>query len=320
MSVFKPVPSRRLTPTLCVLAMLCATTHARAPIRSEKAKELKAWVNARSICVFPFAAKELPPTSDAFASAMAQGYRNAIKLPQDNQIVVASGGQYPSVDSLRINVCDGVVRHPQQGGRKPSDKQKRIIGVDAARFELIGNSLSVGDATMNISLTATDARLMFTRDKEGKPLLMLGSARDAAFTAEMSHKDVERFLLAAARKGGKKYGLMVDKTRLKMTVENGRLIRVNLKLFARFAFIPAGLDFLARLDIDDDLNGRVSELSCNGDDVLGPLITGLIRPFLARYNDTTRPLMNFPLTDIRLRDIQITSDENIRVAAAFGSR
>ena len=192
--------------------------------------------------------------------------------------------------------------------------------LDAGKVELLGQRMSVDGATVNLDISATDAKLMFTRDKEGKSLLMLGGAKSGRMSCEMTLDDVERLLLAAARKGGRPYGLRVDRTRLKMNVEDGRTVRVDLKLFTRFGFTPAGLRFRARLDIDDNLQGRLSELKCSGDDVLGPLISGLIQPFLARYNGKTRPLMNFPKTDMRLQGVEIVADERVRLTADFGSQ
>jgi hypothetical protein len=305
--------------SLLVLALAAPEVSARPKrARFKRPKEQKAWIDGKGMCVFPFAADKLPDNSDDFAAAMERGYRRALKLPADGQVVVAEGGTYPLVDSLRIDVCDAVI-DPQKEKRKPSDRQLAIHGLDAAKFELLGHGMSVENTTLDLNLTATDARLLFTRDTDGKALLVLGGARAGRMSAEMSFADVERLLLAAARKGGRIYGLAVDRTRLKMHVEGGRTVRVDLKLFTRVGFVPAGLRFRARLDIDDQLNGHLTELSCTGDEVLGPLISGLIQPFLTKYNGTTRPLMNFPRTDLRLRGVEIVADERIRVAADFGS-
>ena len=48
-------------------------------------------------------------------------------------------------------------------------------------------------------------------------------------------------------------------------------------------------------------------------------MSGLIRPFLAKHNGETRPLMNFPATDMRLRGIDIAADRSLRVKADFGN-
>jgi hypothetical protein len=290
----------------------------RPAARFRPPPEEKAWINGKGMCVFPFADDRLPDTADDFAAAMERGYRKALKLPDDAKVVTTAGGTYPIVESLRIDVCDAVVKDPENK-RKPSDRQLAIHGLDAARFEFVGRGMTVERSTMNLAMSATDARLLFTRDKDGKPLLVLGSAKQGHVSAEMSLDDVEALLLAAARKGSRAYGLSVERTRLKMTVEDNRTVRVDLKLFTRVGFVPAGLRFRARLDINDDLTAKLSGLSCSGDDVLGPLIGGLVHPFLARYNGTTRPLMNFPQTEMRLRGVQITADDTIRVAADFGN-
>jgi hypothetical protein len=286
----------------------------------KRPEEPKAWI--KGTCVFPFAADRVPDTADDFAAAMARGYRRALELPDDSApVVVASGGRFPFVDSLTIDVCDAVVPDPDKK-RKPSDRELKLHGVDAARLELLGKHMTVADAkdaSVDLSLTATDARLLFTRDPDGKPLLMLGGAKHGRMSVETTFHDVEQLLLAAARKGGRKYGLSVDAARLRMTVEGARSVRAHLKLSTRVGFIPAGLHFRARLDIDDDLNGKLSGLSCTGDEVLGPLIGGLVQPFFDKYNGTTRPLMNFPTTDMRLRAFEITAADTIRFVADFGN-
>lgn len=307
-----------------VVMMLCLAILYGGPLiakphdRFTPPKEEKAWINGKGMCVFPFAANRLPDTAGDFAAAMERGYRRALKLPGNAPVVVAAGGAYPLIDTLRIDVCDAVVIAPEKK-RKPSDRELAIHGLDAAHFEVLGRGMSVEHATLDLNMTATDARLLFTRDREGKPLLVLGGAKAGRMSAEMSFADVERLLLAAAKKGARPYGLAVDRARLTMAVEDGRSVRVHLKLFTRLGFIPAGLHFRARLDIDDNLNGRLSGLSCTGDDVLGPLIGGLVQPFLERYNGTTRPLMNFPATDMCLRGVHIDADQTIRVAADFGN-
>jgi hypothetical protein len=320
-----PILSFRRNALAIIVVALGVVAHAAdvsarpaKPAKPKPPAEEKAWIDGKGLCLFPFAADRLPDNSGDFAAAMELGYRKALKLPDDANIVVAEGGTYPNVDSLKIDVCDAVIP-PDKKSRKPSERQVVTHALDAGKVELLGQRMSVDGATVNLDITATDAKLLFTRDKSGKALLMLGGAKAGRMRCEMTLDDVEQLLLAAARKGGRPYGLRVERTRLKMNVEDGRIVRVDLKLFTRFGFTPAGLRFRARLDIDDHLQGRLSELSCSGDDVLGPLISGLIQPFLAKYNGKTRPLMNFPKTDMRLQGVEIVADERVRLTADFGS-
>lgn len=318
------VSGRHVALVAALGALLLLTSRAQAAAakpraKVEKPKEQKAWINGKGMCVFPFAAEDLPDNADDFAAAMSRGYRKAIKLPDDSSVVTAEGGVYPKVDSLKIDVCDAVI-DPERKSRKPSDRKPTAPALDAAHFEMLGHRMSIERATVNMDLIATDARLLLAQDDKGKPLLVLGGAKNGRISMEVTLDDVERLLLVAARKGGRSYGLAVDRARLNMTVdETGHIINVDLKLSTRFGVIPAGLRFRARLDIDDNLNGKVSELTVNGDDVLGPLMSGLIRPFLAKHNGEIRPLMNFPATDMRLRGIDIAADRSLRVKADFGN-
>lgn len=313
--------------TLCGGGSLAMTPRAgeaaraprRRPRRFRRPRERKAWVDGKGMCVFPFAADRRPGTADAFADAMARGYRRSLKLPADAKIVETTGGDtYPLVDAIRVDFCDAVVDTGKEG-RKPSEKYLTVHALDAGRLEVLGHRVAVEDARVNIQMTADDARLVFARDEQGRPLLVLHDAKDGRMTLEVTLADVEKLLLAAARKGARHYGLSVNGTRLKLAVEDGRTVRVDLKLFTRVGIAPAGLRFRARLDIDERLDGTLSRLSCTGDQILGPLISGLIAPFLNKYNGVTRPLMNFPATEMRLRDIRITADRAVRVTADFGS-
>jgi hypothetical protein len=304
---------------MSVPSALAAKPTVKPPAKPDKPNEQKAWINGKGMCVFPFAAERLPDNADDFAAAMSRGYRKALKLPDDSSVVIAEGGVYPKVDSLKIDVCNAII-DPEREARKPSDRKPTSPALDAAHFEMLGHRMSVERATVNMDLVATDARLLLARDKKGKPLLVLGGARKGRMSMEVTLDDVERLLLVAARKGGRAYGLAVDRARLDMTVdETAHVVRIDLTLSTRFGFVPAGLRFRARLDIDDNMNGKLSELAVSGDDVLGPLMSGLIRPFLAKYNGTTRPLMNFPATEMRLRGIEIAADHSIRVKADFGN-
>ena len=96
-----------------------------------------------------------------------------------------------------------------------------------------------------------------------------------------------------------------------------RSLLFDLHLSTIVGFIPAGMRFTARMDIDDRMNGTISNLDCQGDEALGPLIVGLIRPTLNRYNNTTRPLISFPSGHIHLTDVQFQAGEHVEMTAKF---
>jgi hypothetical protein len=67
------------------------------------------------------------------------------------------------------------------------------------------------------------------------------------------------------------------------------------------------------------MNAKLSGLNCDGDEVLGPLIVGLLRPGLTKFEGKSRPLLSFPSPTMHLRTVQIKVDDSVHLKAAFGS-
>ena len=80
------------------------------------------------------------------------------------------------------------------------------------------------------------------------------------------------------------------------------------------------MSFSAHVKVDDAMDAQLSNLKCDGDQVLGPIIVGLLRPFLAKYEGKTRPLIGFPTPNIRLRDVSVTADNSVHLNTTFSSK
>jgi hypothetical protein len=68
------------------------------------------------------------------------------------------------------------------------------------------------------------------------------------------------------------------------------------------------------------MNAQLTDLKCDGDQVLGPIIVGLLRPFLSKYNGKTRPLIAFATPTLHLRDVSITADNAVHLTASFDGK
>ena len=284
------------------------------------------WIRSGELGIFRFDADALPQTPDGFADALVSGCRWAVKLDEaaDADVVRVEPGEYPqALESLRINLSDGKFR-TRRPGLNASRRHPPAGTIEVGRFELLGHRMRAYGAQLNFDVTARDVRLEHRRTRMGTRLLVMADAREGGVTFEMGLRDVERYLAAKARVAAAELGLDVRRAKLKLTVERGddggQAVRLHLRLQTRFLGVPAGLHFRARLHIDPDLNGTLSGLSCTGDDVLGPLLGGLIHPHLRKGEGKTRPLIGFPNARIRLRSLSIESDESIRVRATFGAR
>jgi hypothetical protein len=218
-----------------------------------------------------------------------------------------------SIDLTDVRVdADG-----NQRRLKPLRASQGSVTVD--RLELVANPLMVEKARVLLNLTATDAKLDVRRDKQGRSMLTLTDAKDGTFTLEVPRKDVDWLLLHGARGLAGKFGVLVDRTKLKLDVEDNRTIRLDLKIDTRVALLPAGFRFKARVDIDDQLNGKMTHLSCEGDQLLGPIISSIVNPMLEKYEGRTRPLVGFEWGELKLRDVKIDTSDAFRFEASFGS-
>ena len=73
-----------------------------------------------------------------------------------------------------------------------------------------------------------------------------------------------------------------------------------------------------KLDIDEELNATISNLSAKGEGAIGNLVSGIVQSKLKQYEGRSVPLMTFSLGDVALRDLKIAVKNNVEVTARFG--
>jgi hypothetical protein len=309
-------------PLLFFLATGCACKPKPRP-KPKPVAEQKAWLDAKDVCVFRYGEPRLPKNATEFDHALSKGWERSFVLPDWESTVQVEGGErYPRLRALRIDLTGAAVDPESKAARlRPTDRRLSGSAVHASEFELVSHPLRSGRAKVDLDVRARDVRLDFGKDKEDRPLLLMTDAKDGRLEITVAHGDVERILLEAAREKGSKFGLEVRNLKLTLTTEPGeRTVRVGVRLLSLVGgLVPAGLTFAARLDIDPNLNGTLSGLTCSGDHVLGPLISGLIGPGLKKHEGATRPLVKFPLGTMRLRDARITAGAAVKLTATFGS-
>ena len=313
--------ARRGVRVALVLALSAATVGLlNGAARKPRAKRDDPWFNGRNAFTFPVAdGVPWPDTPDALAAAMARGYgRTAVLLPDGAAPVSVRGTTLRDVHALRVDLSNASV-DPDRKAAKVGRKAKAERSLHVRRLEFLAHSFTVRGAAMNLAMTALDCRLDLKRDKAGKPVLALGDLLDGRLEFSMPVRDIEMLLVESARADGGALGFRVEDVDLDLESVGPRTARGRMHVKTKLAFIGAGLHFTGRIDIDDDMNARVSDLACWGDDVLGPVVTGLIRPGLAKYNGKTRPIVRFGSDDVRLRDVALAADDDhVRVTASFG--
>jgi hypothetical protein len=286
-------------------------------VRKDKAGK-SAWFSAKGLMAFPLAKGEYPRTTEELVESMTRGWdRTPVALAPGRQTITAVGTP-PVVRSLTVDLSDASI-NPKVKSAAVSRKAPTERTMTVKQLAVRARSVHVADdATLNMMMTADDARLDLKHDKAGDPLLTLTEMRTGTFEFSTKITDIEAILLAAAKADAGKVGLNVQSVDLDLVAEDDRTIKGALKVRTKFAFIGAGLMFTARVQIDDDMNAKLTDLKCWGDDVLGPVIIGIMRPALDKHNNREKLILSFPDPSMRLRDVRVTVDDAIHVKAEVG--
>jgi len=292
----------------------CPDRHNRAQVvRGKPALELKKAIS------FPLDTAGLPQNRETLIDSIRAGLSGRLVLPEDRDVVIAEGGNYPMLKRLVVDLTGAQIN---TGTKVPKLKPKGPIqsGVFAQEFEFKAQPVNIDGAKIDLNIVAQQVQLGLQRDSDNRPILIVAAAREGHVDCETTNQDLSAIFKASANERGKKFFLTVQKAKIQLLSDNAHNLKADLKLASRLAVVPISLHFTARVDVDGAGNARLSNLTCDGDDVAGTLITGFIRPALNDYNNKTMPLIAFPTDKIRLHDVRVQVEgDAIRIAAAFGS-
>ena len=301
-----------------MLLVVCSGCASKPKVR--RPKPAKPWIGVRSLIIFPMAPAPAHAEPQAVADAMTAGWKKRLlSVPEGAELVRVKGPRRgDAIEEMFIDLTNVRVEADSKKKKlKPRGVPLRTLKVE--NFEFVAQPLLVERSRFLINMTATGATLDVRRDKRGRSMVTLTNARDGALTLEVPKKDIDTLMLDVGRKMAGPYGVSIDRTKLNLNVV-GRTIKADLKVDTRLGFLPAGLRFKARVDIDDQLNGRITRLSCSGDQLLGPIISSIINPALQKYEGKVKPLVGFEIGEMALKDMELASGDSFKIDVKFGTR
>jgi hypothetical protein len=279
----------------------------------------KAWFDAKGAFVFPLGAGALPITRDELTASFTQGWKAHLRIPETSEVVQTSGGRFPAIGNLNIHLTGASSDINRDRTKNPPLKPSgKVEGrVTVRHFDLDARPMLTDKAKLNIHVAATDARLDIEHDEKGRPMAMLGDAKTAMFQFAATRSDLEHILTIDLDEAARKYGVSVKKVSLQLDAVNDRSIDVDVHISTTVAFIPAGMRFRAHVDIDGEMYAKLSKLQCDGDEALGFLIVGLIKPGLAKYEGKSRLVFAFPTGQLKLKDVKVQGGDDVTISAEF---
>jgi hypothetical protein len=231
--------------------------------------------------------------------------------------VVVRDHSYPHLAAINISLDGARLRADPTRRSVRSGETSPALEVD--RLVLSASPLSLGPAAIDLALSARDVQLGQAKDSNGEILLSIESAANGHAAISATPAGLEALITKLAQDQGNKHGITIDQVQLKLRQESEHSLAAEVRLRARRLFLSTSLKVTGQLDLDDQLNLKISGLKCTGDGGIATLACGILKPHLEKIDGREFPLMSLPLGEIRLRAVRLAAGEKISVTAEFGT-
>jgi hypothetical protein len=265
--------------------------------------------------MFPLKSATLPSTADALERLLNESLRQLFLVTSDP--VSIRDTSYPHLAKLSVSLDGAQLRG--QPPSMPSLSSKPISALRIDSFNIDASALSIGPAAIDLSLSASGVNLHQAKDSEGNVLLLLHNAADGRIEISASRSDLEALIAEAAKTEAGKHGVTIDGVQLMLRSRSPRSLAAEVRLRAKKLFLSVSIRITGQLDLDEELNARISGLDCTGEGVIASVACGVLKPHLQKIDGREFPLMSLPLGEIRLRDVQLAVGDKLSVTAEFGS-
>ena len=200
---------------------------------------------------------------------------------------------YPHLGAISISL-DGA-RLRADPTRPPVISGKTSPALEIDQLTLSASPLALGSAEVTLSLSAREVLLGQGKDSNDQIVLFLESATDGNIEISATQTDLEALIAKLAQNQASKQGITIDGVQLKLRQESAHSLAAEVHLRARKLFLSASIRVTGQLDLDDQLNLKISGLNCTGDGGMATLACGILTPYLQKIDGREFPLMSLPL-------------------------
>ncbi|HEV3409274.1 MAG TPA: hypothetical protein VG095_03210 [Chthoniobacterales bacterium] len=265
--------------------------------------------------MFPLLTKTFPANARELERLLSESLARVLITHGDPVRVM--GEDVARLDQISINLDHAEVRCDAPPPRMPSGRTSPAL--DVQRLNLQGHGVALGPANVDLTLEAQSVQLHQGTDARDELVLTLHAATDGHVEVSTTVADVERAVVEIAKREAGKQGVTIEDVRLDLRQAGPRAVESVASFRARKMFFSTTVRITGRLEIDEQLNARLSNLNCEGEGAIGSLACGFLGPHLQTVNGRTFPLMTFSLGEVHLRDVQLSVGNRLTVRAEFGA-
>jgi hypothetical protein len=261
---------------------------------------------------------QLPTTPSTTADLVATLRDLLARAITTRPDTVTATGEIPHIAALTIDIT-GATPLPTPASPQWLDLPGDTLGqTTVSSFQVLGRPFGQAPRTATIDIAARDLRAAVLDTPAGTALRLLGCT-EGRLRATVIKSDVEAVALAEGSKLASAKGVDLKDVHLLWRSDSARTLSLEVHVKARKGFLPAAtIRVRGQLAIDDRLNATVSNLSVEGEGMIGGLAAGMIRPRLQQAEGRSKSLLALPLDDLKIREVRLlAAPDSLTIEADF---
>ncbi len=258
----------------------------------------------------------LPLGGEVFPKAGAEledALRAGLAIFRAPELRVKVRGEWPALDEIALDLSGGHAPGKPMASGVAGDGVK----ISARELSLLAKPLHYENAAVEIEIRVRDAQLEFQGGAQNS--LAITAAESGEVRVKMARAELERLIQTLAGRAAAEHGVTIERTNLRVNSAGPRAADFMGEVIAQKLFMKTVVRVLGRLEIDERLNARLSNLRCEGSGMIGGLACGFLKPHIARFENRTMALAEFALGDLRVLDVALSADEPLCVHAKIGA-
>jgi hypothetical protein len=231
---------------------------------------------------------------------------------------ITATGEIPHITALTIDLTNAT---PLPNPTSPQwlDLPGDTLGeATITAFQLLARPFGQPPRTATIDVTACDLHATILHTPAGTALRLLGCT-DGRLRATVAKSDVEAIALAEGSKLASAKGVDLKDVHILWRSDSARTLSLEVHVKAKKGFLPAATIIVrGQVSIDSGLTATLSNLSVEGEGMVGGIAAGMIRPKLQQAEGLQKSLLALPLDDLQIRDVRLlAAPDSLTVEADF---
>jgi hypothetical protein len=264
--------------------------------------------------MFPLKTSTLPSSAEGLERLLNESLRRVFDVAADPATI--RDASYPNLAEIDISLDGASLRPDPPRPQLISGKTTPAVQVDSLAVH--ASALSIGPATVDLSLSARAMHLGQAKDSNDEIVLTAVSVAEGKIEISAPLAQLEEAIAKIAKEQAGKHGVTIENVQLTARTTSPRSLEAEVRLRARKLFLSASIRITGQLNLDSELNARISSLKCKGDGAIAALACGVLDPHLRKLDGREFSLMSLPLGEIRLHDVRLGVGDKLSVTAEFG--